>query len=129
MRLPLRHLVLAAWLVLALAASAEDAPQVAVQLEIRDALTGTDLDVSIRRKVAVGTDAVSFIDDAVDMEYRRYPGVGVFVTSLCGVAAPKGAFWALSINGERATKGISELTIKEPVRIRWDLVELGGNEP
>ena len=129
MRLPLRHLVLAAWLVLALAASAEDAPQVAVQLEIRDALTGTDLDVSIRRKVVVGTDAVSFIDDVVDMEYRRYPGVGIFVTSLCGVAAPKSAFWALSINGERATKGISELTIKEPVRIRWDLVELGGNEP
>ena len=64
------------------------------------------------------------MEDVVAMEYRRYPGVGVFVTSLCGVDAPDGAFWALSVDGERATKGISDLTIDEPIRIRWDLVQL-----
>lgn len=111
------------WL-LALAAAAEDARQVAVHVEIRDELTGSDLKVSISRKAAVGTKGVDFMEEVVEVESRRYPGVGVFVTSLCGVEAPKGTFWALSINGERAQKGISDLTINEPIRIRWDLVEL-----
>lgn len=117
-------LVHAAWLAFVLSALADEAPRVAVHLEIRDELTGSDLDVSIRRQVATGTAAVDFMDEVVEVEYRRYPGVGVFVTSLCGIDAPKGAFWALSIDGERAKKGISELSIERPVRIRWDLVEL-----
>ena len=118
--------VQAAGLVLACAAAlaAETTPPVAVQVEIRDELTGSDLEVSIRRNVTVGTEAADFMDEAVDMEVRRYPGVGVFVTSLCGVTAPKGTFWALSINGERATIGISDLTIDEPVHLRWALVKL-----
>jgi len=107
---------------LAVSAFAEDTPQVAVHLEIRDELTDSGLTVSIQRNVPAGTAGVAFMEDLVDVEYRRYPGVGVFVTSLCGVAAPKGTFWALSIDGERAKKGISELTIEEPVQIRWDLV-------
>ena len=117
-------LVHATCLLLALATFAEEASQVAVHLEIRDELTGSDLEVSIRRKASVGTKGIDFMDEVVDVESRRYPGVGVFVTSLCGVEAPKGAFWALSINGERAAKGISDLTINEPIRIRWDLVKL-----
>lgn len=121
-------LVHAAWLAFALSALADEAPRVAVHLEIRDELTGSDLDVSIRRQVATGTDAMDFMDEVVEVEYRRYPGVGAFVTSLCGVAAPKGAFWALSIDGERATKGISELSIERPVRIRWDLVKMDSDE-
>ena len=121
-------LVHAAWLAVALSAFADEAPRVAVHLEIRDELTGSDLDVSIRRQVATGTDAVDFMDEVVEVEYRRYPGVGVFVTSLCGIAAPKGAFWALSIDGERATKGISELSIERPVRIRWDLAKVDSEE-
>ena len=46
----------------------------------------------------------------------------MFVTSLCGVAAPDGAFWTLTVNSVRAGIGISDLTIEEPVHIRWDLV-------
>jgi len=118
--------VQAAGLVLACAAAlaAETTRQVAVQVEIRDELTGSDLEVSIRRNVAAGTEAIDLLDEIVDLEVRRYPGVGVFVTSLCGVTAPKGTFWALSINGERATIGISDLTIDEPVHLRWALVKL-----
>lgn len=116
------------WLLLALSAAAEEARQVAVSLEIRDELTGSDLKVSISRKTSVGTKGIDFMGEVVDMEFRRYPGVGVFVTSLCGVEAPKGAFWALSINGERAKKAISELSIERPVRIGWDLVEMDSQE-
>lgn len=121
-------LVHATWLAFALSALADEAPRIAVHLEIRDELTGSDLDVSIRRQVATGTDAVDFMDEIVEVEYRRYPGVGVFVTSLCGIAAPKGAFWTLSIDGERAEKGISALSIEGPVRIRWDLVKVDSDE-
>ena len=121
----------AAWLAFALSALAEQTPRVAVHLEIRDELTGSDLDVSIRRQVAAGTEADDFMDEVVEVEYRRYPGVGVFVTGLCGVAAPKGTFWALSIDGKRAEKGISELRIERPVRIRWELsrVETADRNP
>lgn len=121
-------LVHATCLLLAFSAFAEEALQVAVHLEIRDELTGSDLEVSIRRNASVGTKGIDFMDEVVDMESRRYPGVGVFVTSLCGVEAPNGAFWALSIDGERAEKGISELSIERPVRIGWDLVKMDSEE-
>ena len=121
-------LVHVAWLLLALSAVAEEARQVAVHLEIRDELTGSDLEVSIRRKATVGTKGIDFMDGVVDTEFRRYPGVGVFVTSLCGVEAPNGAFWALSVDGQRAKKGISELRIDRPVRIGWDLVKMDSEE-
>ncbi len=113
---------------LALATAAKDLPAHTVHLEIRDALTDSELEVSITRKVAAGTSAVDFMEEVVELEYRRYPGVGVFVTSLCGVKAPRGAFWALSVDGERTTKGISELSIERPVRIRWDLVNVDAEE-
>ena len=115
-------------LVLALSAFAEEAPRVAVHLQIRDALTDSELDVSARRQVAVGTRAIDFMDEVVEMEYRRYAGAGVFVHSLCGIEAPKGTFWALSIDGKRAKKGISEISIEQPVRIRWDLVKVNSGE-
>ncbi len=111
-------------LVCAAALAEETTRQVAVHVEIRDELTGSDLEVSIRRNVAAGTEAIDLLGEIVDLEVRRYPGVGVFVKSLCGVTAPQGTFWALSINRERATIGISDLTIEEPVHIRWALVKL-----
>ena len=121
-------LVHATWLLLALSAFGEETPKVAVHLEIRDELTGSDLEVSIRRNATVGTKGIDFMDEVVDMESRRYPGVGVFVTSLCGVEAPKGTFWALTIDGERAKKGISELSIERPIRIGWELVKMDSEE-
>ena len=78
--------------------------------------------MSIKRNVKAGTNAVDFMKQVVAMEYRRYPGVGIFVTSLGGVEAPDDAFWALSIDGEQATRGIADLDIEQPVHIRWDLV-------
>ena len=116
-------LVHVAWFACALSVLAVEAPpKVAVHLEIRDELTGSGLTVSVKRNVKAGTNAVDFMKEAVAMEYRRYPGVGIFVTSLGGVEAPDGTFWALSIDGERATKGIADLDIEQPVHIRWDLV-------
>lgn len=114
----------AAWIAFALAAFSDQSPKHAVHLEIRDELTGSGLAVSIRRDAESGAGALDFMAGLIVVEYRRFPGVGVFVTSLCGVDAPHGAFWALSVDGERSTKGISELHIERPVSIRWDLVEI-----
>ena len=128
MRAPRWLAVLATWLVLVLAASADDAPRHAVHLEIRDELTGSGLAATVLRDVNAGTSALEFMESVVAVEYRRYPGVGVFVTSLCGVPAPKGTFWALSIDGEVATEGISGFTIDRAVHIRWDLVKVDAPE-
>ena len=118
-----------AWLapcvVLVLAYHAAAAPAtVAVHLEIRDELTASGLSVSIRRDVTPGTDALLFIESVVAVEYRNYPGAGVFVTSLCGVAAPDGMFWELTIGGERARRGIADLDIEADMHIRWELVAI-----
>ena len=115
----------AAWLGVALACYAPAAPAtVSVHLEVHDELTASGLAVSIHRDIPQGTDVLAFVESIVAVDYRRYPGVGVFITSLCGVAAPDGMFWALSVNGERATRGLADLHLEADTHIRWDLVPL-----
>lgn len=129
MRLRAPRAAAGAWLatcvavLLACHAAAAPAP-VSVHLEIRDELTASGLAVSVHRDVAPGTDALAFIESVVAVEYRSYPGAGVFVTSLCGVAAPDGMFWELTIDGERATRGIADLDIEAGMHIRWELVPI-----
>ena len=113
-----------AWLALTLATFAEESAQHTVHLEIHDEVTGSDLAVSVTRKVTAGTTGLDLMEDVVNVKFRRYPGFGVFVTSLCGITAPRGTFWALSIDGKRAEKGIGDLRIQRPVRIRWDLARV-----
>ena len=128
MRVRGRRRAAGAWLatcVVVLACHAAAAPAaVSVHLEIRDELTASGLAVSIHRDVTVGTDALAFMESVVAVEYRSYPGAGVFVTSLCGVSAPDGMFWALMIDGERATRGIAEIDIEADMHIRWELVPI-----
>jgi len=129
MRLRGRRAAASAWLAtcvaVLLACHAAAAPAaVSVHLEIRDELTASGLAVSIRRDVTPGTDALAFIESVVAVEHRSYPGAGVFVTSLCGVAAPDGMFWELTIDGERATRGIADLDIEADMHIRWELVPI-----
>ena len=112
--------LVAAWLVAAFAAGAAESA-VAVHLEIRDDVTASGLVVSIRRETAQGSTALAFMESVVAIEYKRYPSMGVFVTSLCGVSAPDGMFWALSVNGERSTRGIADVALDADTRIRWDL--------
>lgn len=130
MRMGGRRRAAGAWLatcfVVVLACHTVAAPAtVAVHLEIRDELTASGLVVSIHRDVMPGTDALVFIESVVAVEYRSFPGAGVFVTSLCGVAAPDGMFWELMIDGERATRGIAEFDIEADMHIRWELVPIG----
>ena len=115
----------AAWLGVALACYTAAVPAlVPVHMEVHDELTASGLAVSIHRDIPPGTDALAFIESVVAVDYRRYPGAGVFITSLCGVAAPDGMFWALSVNGDRATRGIADLRLEADTHIRWDLVPL-----
>ena len=129
MRLRGRRAAAGAWLAtcaaVLLACHAAAAPEpVSVHLEIRDELTASGLAVSVHRDITPGTDALKFIESVVAVQYRSYPGAGVFVTSLCGVAAPDGMFWELTINGERAKRGIAGLDIKADMHIRWELVPI-----
>ena len=112
-----------AWFALATASNAASA-LVAVHLEVRDEATSSGLTVSITKDVEPGTNALAFLESVISLEYRRYPGMGVFVTSVCGVAAPDGMFWALSVNGERATRGIADVTIDADMHLAWHLVAI-----
>ena len=118
---PRRGALCVAWLFLALASQAATPARVAVHLEIRDDVTASGLAASIRREASHGSTALAFMESVVAVESKRYPGMGVFVTGLCGVAAPDGTFWALSVNGQRATRGIAEVVLDGDTHIRWDL--------
>ena len=128
MRVRERRAGAGAWLAVCLvvfACHAAAAPAiVSVHLEIRDEFTASGLAVSLHRDVTPGTDALQFIESVVAVEYRSYPGAGVFVTSLCGVTAPDGMFWELMVDGERATRGIADLDIDADMHIRWELVAI-----
>lgn len=121
------HLVriaLAWWLlVLGVAAGAED-HHVAFHLEIIDPITGSALAVNIERKVERGVSALEAMQALVAVESKSFPGVGAFVRGLCGVTAPDGTFWQLSVNGERSAQGIAEWRVDAPMHIRWELVRI-----
>ena len=121
MRCRFAKALVAAWLVVAAFAAGATENAVAVHLEIRDDVTASGLAASIRREASHGSTALAFMESVVAVEYKRYPGMGVFVTGLCGVAAPDGTFWALSVNGQRATRGIAEVVLDGDTHIRWDL--------
>lgn len=74
--------------------------------------------------VDVGVDGYAAMQQVVATEVSNYPGVGAFVESIADVRAPRGTFWALSIDGERATMGISEVVVDREMSIEWNLVRI-----
>lgn len=118
------RLALAWWLLaLGIAAGAED-HRVAFRLDIVDSITGSALAVSIERKVERGIPALEAMEALVAVESKSFPGVGVFVRGLCGVTAPDGTFWQLSVNDERSERGIAEWRVDAPMHLRWELVQM-----
>ncbi len=75
--------------------------------------------------VDVGMDGLTVMRRVVSTDVDSYPGAGAFVKSIAGVAAPRDAFWALSIDGERSSVGISEIVVDRQMSIEWNLVRLG----
>jgi hypothetical protein len=62
-------------------------------LKISDKPNGLALEA--KKMVPVGSNAFDVLRDIVTVKYKTFPQLGPMVTSLCGVDAPDGVFWAL----------------------------------
>jgi hypothetical protein len=111
-------LVLAApgWL-LAPAAPAAGKKDVTVTLKVVDKASGLSLEA--KKAVANDSNAFDVMRHIVAVTYRTDPEQGPMVTGLCGVTAPKGTFWAVSVDGNFAKEGIGRLTLTKDTLIEW----------
>ena len=80
----------------------------------RDTLTGSDLNLVVARTVADGSNAADVMKSLVTVKDK-----GGLITSIAGVAAPKGYYWALYVNGKYATKGIGGYVVDAGILIDW----------
>ena len=107
------------------AALAHAAERVAVTVQVTDELSGSGLAYSMVTNVDAGVDGLTAMRRVVSTDVDSYAGVGVFVKSIAGVAAPQDAFWALSIDGQRSPVGVSEVVVDRQMSIEWNLVRVG----
>lgn len=92
---------------------------VTLKLRIEDSESG--LRVEIDRKVPAGSTALAAMQQLIAMETKEFSGLGLFVTSLCGVKAPAGKFWSPEVDGVRAMEGISNLKIDKDLELQWKI--------
>lgn len=85
----------------------------------RDTLTGSDLNLVVARTVAHGSNAAVVMKSLVTVKDN-----GGFICSIAGLAAPKGYYWALYVNGKYATKGIGGYVVDASILIDWRMDEI-----
>jgi flavin-dependent dehydrogenase len=75
----------------------------------------------LEAKISVpqGSNALQILRDTVVIKYRTYPDLGAFVTSLCGIDAPKGMVWTFTVDDKWSTVGIGSLTLERDTVIEW----------
>lgn len=59
--------------------------------------------------------------DAINVQWKTYPGLGVFVTAINGIAGSDSAYWELSLNGKSAGVGAQDLPVAAGDVIGWTL--------
>ena len=91
---------------------------VVLTLKIRDGRSGMSLEA--KKTVPGGSNALEVMEGMVVVKSRRYPDVGTFVTSLCGVDAPKGMVWTFTIDSEWSKIGIGNVTLERDTVIEWE---------
>ena len=65
-----------------------------------------------------GKNAFEAMSENIEVDYEMYE-TGAFVKGIAGVKTPEGYYLALYVNGEYASKGISDYTIDEDMSIEW----------
>lgn len=70
-----------------------------------------------------GTNAFEAMKGMVSVEYEEFD-FGAMVTGIEGNSAPEGYYLALHVNGEYASKGITDYTIEEDMLIEWKMEKL-----
>jgi hypothetical protein len=101
----------------ALAQAPADAKLVALEITIEDEESG--LRVHATRKVPAGISGIDAMRATVAIETKEFEGLGLFVTSLCGVKPAAGKFWSPTVDGEKSQVGIARIKIEKDTHLRW----------
>jgi hypothetical protein len=90
---------------------------VEMHLTILDEKSGFTLEA--KKDVPRGTDGFDALKQVVVVDYKRVPGIGPFVTSLCGIEASRDRFWAIYVDDEFSKKGIGSIKLDTDTKIEW----------
>ena len=71
--------------------------------------------------VEKGANAFEEMKKVADVQYKVYAGMGALIESIEGIGAEGKEFWALYINGEQSSVGISDVVLDEDMLIEWRL--------
>lgn len=90
---------------------------VVLTLKIADKQSGLNLEA--KRSVPKGSNAFEVLQEIVGVKYKRFPELGAFVTSLCGVDAPEGMVWTFNVDSKWSQQGIANVTLDQDTLIEW----------
>jgi hypothetical protein len=91
---------------------------VALTLKITDRGNFT---LEAKKAIATETNAFDATRHIVSIVYHTDAEAGPVVTSMCGVAAPKGSTWVPFIDGKPLKQGIGKLTLTADTTIEWKI--------
>jgi hypothetical protein len=90
---------------------------VALTLKISDR---GNLTLEAKKAIAADTNAFDATRHIVSIVYHTDAELGPVVTSMCGIAAPKGSAWVPYVDG-KPLKGIGKLTLTADTTIEWKI--------
>ncbi len=91
---------------------------VALTLKITDRGNFT---LEAKKSVASDTNAFDATRHIVSIVYHTDAEAGPVVTSMCGIAAPKGSAWVPYVDGKPFKQGIGKLTLTGDTTIEWKI--------
>jgi hypothetical protein len=92
--------------------------EVALTLKITDRGNFT---LEAKKAIATETNAFDATRHIVSIVYHTDAEAGPVVTSMCGVAAPKGSAWVPYVDGKPFKQGIGKLTLTADTTIEWKI--------
>ena len=91
-------------------------------LAAHDTRTGSNLNLSVSCQVKHGTNALEAMKSLLQVkESPKFPG---YVDSIAGIAAPKGDYWALYVNGTYVAKGIATFEVDKEYLVVWRMKKI-----
>jgi hypothetical protein len=91
---------------------------IALTLKITDRGNFT---LEAKKAIATETNAFDATRHIVSIVYHTDAEAGPVVTSMCGIAAPKGSAWMPYVDGKPFRQGIGKLTLMADTTIEWKI--------
>jgi len=74
-----------------------------------------------KKAIATETNAFDATRHIVSIVYHTDAEAGPVVTSMCGIAAPKGSAWVPYVDGKPLKQGIGKLILTADTTIEWKI--------